>query len=217
MAQTSAQAQQTQEPTLAQCRICHSNGLPRTEDAPEVPAEHRLVSPCLCSGTCQFAHARCIEEWIARRLKSGTPAKVAATCELCTATYAHTLHAPHALAFLFGPRSWRRWAHLAYMAFVGRRMCHEMRVVGRIAGGAGGPRGAKVRGVASRAAFSLLMATHYAVFLMLDARLLVAAFRRWRARESRIVVLDRGRRGVAPGVEEGGDGHDEEGGGSALV
>lgn len=182
------------------CRICHSSTPPK------------LLSPCACRGTCQHVHAACIEEWIMRRVRSGTPLHTAATCEICQTVYAHSISASHPLTFLASRGAWRRWAHLCYMAFVGRRMGYELGFVFRLLRRCLSAHTFKnnfalfgfttpstnstnitsashqSKDVVSRVSFSLLMATHYSLFLFLDARHLVGQYRRWRATTARIIV-----------------------------
>ncbi len=47
------------------CRICHC----------EEPSEEYLISPCYCSGTLQYVHQSCLQQWLkSNGIKS---------CELC--------------------------------------------------------------------------------------------------------------------------------------
>ena len=93
----------------AMCRICHASG------------PQSLIRPCSCRGTMRYVHAMCAEEWVVRRLNAGMGADRAAVCEICGETYAHVIYCPHPFTFLLSVKAWRRWAHLAYMAFIGRR------------------------------------------------------------------------------------------------
>lgn len=125
-------------------------------------------------------------------MRSGTALPAASTCEICLSKYAHDVHTPHPVAFLLGRGAWRRWAHVAYMAFVARRMSYELRLVAKVARIAmASGRKAKTKDVVSRVAFSALMAVHYSLFLVLDARHLWGQFRKWRDAASRVVVRDR--------------------------
>lgn len=47
------------------------------------------------------------------------------------------------------------------------------------------------REMASGVAFSVLMAAHYAVFFVVDARHLLHQFRRWRASSAQVRILDK--------------------------
>lgn len=170
------------KPASSVCRICHS----------AATASAALLTPCGCRGTCSGVHAACLEEWISRRMRSGTPLPAASTCEICLSTYAHDLHKPHPLSFLLGRGAWRRWAHVAYMAFVARRMGYELGLVARVVAVALAPaKKPRTRDVVSRVAFSALMAVHYSLFLVLDARHLWGQFKKWRDAASRVVVKDR--------------------------
>lgn len=168
------------------CRICHSGG----------PAP--LIRPCACRGTMRYVHTHCAEEWVQRRLRAGTPASLAAACEICREPYAHVLYTPHPLSFLFSPRAWRRWAHIGYMLFIGRRIVNELRVALSVltcaapSGGVGvGKTQPKGRDVAGGVAFSVLMAAHYAVFFVVDARHLLHQFRVWKASSAHVYILDK--------------------------
>lgn len=78
------------------------------------------------------------------------------------------------------------------MVFVARRMGYELRLVAKVARVAiSSGRRAKTRDVVSRVAFSGLMAVHYSLFLVLDARHLWGQFRKWRDATSKVVVRDR--------------------------
>lgn len=125
-------------------------------------------------------------------MRSGTALPAASTCEICLSKYAHDVHTPHPLAFLLGRGAWRRWTHVGYMAFVARRMGYELRLVAKVARVAmASGRKTKTRDVVSRVAFSALMAVHYSLFLVLDARHLWGQFMKWRDSASRVVVRDR--------------------------
>lgn len=54
------------------------------------------------------------------------------------------------------------------------------------------PRAAKgAREAASGVAFSVLMAAHYAVFFVVDARHLLHQYRKWRASSAHVHILDK--------------------------
>lgn len=233
---------QEEDESRRQCRICHSGSPPS------------LIRPCSCRGTMKYVHAHCAEEWVLRRLRAGTPTERAAMCEICRESYAHVIYSPHPFSFLLSFKAWRRWAHLAYMLFIGRRyasrpsvlsgysvllhkscdrlyatnfqqtvcfflirmlsvrsasqrIVHELRVAVRVVNksragiegstkGCGSSRGA----LASSVAFSLLMATHYAVFLVVDARHLFRQYRKWRASSANVFILDKAQQAL-PGVQ----------------
>jgi E3 ubiquitin-protein ligase DOA10 len=56
-------------PTKWSCRICYE----------EETEEHKLISPCLCTGSVQYMHECCLKEW----LKAKSSDVQAAECELC--------------------------------------------------------------------------------------------------------------------------------------
>ncbi len=119
-------------------------------------------------------------------MKDGVPPTLAACCEICRDAYKHVIYTPHPLSFLC---SWKRWLHLGYMLFVGRRIANELRGAVRVLR----PAGEKSRReVMSGVAFSLLMAAHYAVFFVVDARHLILQYRRWRAAAATVHILDKG-------------------------
>lgn len=63
------------DPMLPICKICHLNA---KEDDP-------LITPCRCSGSVQFIHAKCLMRWleVCERKKSRKPL----SCELCQYQY----------------------------------------------------------------------------------------------------------------------------------
>lgn len=152
------------------CRICHAAAPPE------------LIRPCACRGTMSHVHAACAEEWVRRKLADSVAPALAARCEICRTQLHHSIQSPSPFAFLL---TWRRWAHLGYMLFVGRR------VVGEIRGALRAARAPRKREAASGIAFSMLMAAHYAVFFVVDARHLVLQYRHWRAAAARVRVLDK--------------------------
>mmetsp|Transcript_57906 Transcript_57906/g.188275 ORF Transcript_57906/g.188275 Transcript_57906/m.188275 type:complete len:317 (+) Transcript_57906:777-1727(+) len=62
-------------PAGATCRICH-------EVAAGAEAGEEFVAPCLCSGTVQWTHSRCLDGWRATR-----GAQASRRCELCSFEY----------------------------------------------------------------------------------------------------------------------------------
>mmetsp|Transcript_4203 Transcript_4203/g.7142 ORF Transcript_4203/g.7142 Transcript_4203/m.7142 type:complete len:337 (+) Transcript_4203:58-1068(+) len=67
------------ETDSAVCRICHAGSGAAGEE------ESELLSPCLCSGSVQWVHRRCLEEW-RQKGSQGAPSRVA-FCELCGFRY----------------------------------------------------------------------------------------------------------------------------------
>jgi len=109
---------------------------------------------------------------------------------ICRESYEHVIATPHPLTFLFG---WQRWAHLGYMLFVGRRIISELRSAARTVTRKPvvGNKITSRRELASGVAFSVLMAAHYAVFFVVDARHLLIQYRRWRAASAQVQILDK--------------------------
>lgn len=64
----------------AVCRICHG---PRTENS-----DNPLLSPCICSGSVQWVHRACLDQW---RSQAAWPAQKACHCELCGSLYLYEL------------------------------------------------------------------------------------------------------------------------------
>lgn len=160
------------------CRICQCGS--DEHECNEV--EEGLIRACGCEGTQAHTHKRCLEAWIGRRLSSGSAISSATVCEICGVRYKHRVVGAPVTKFLFASDGMKRWLHVAYVWFMGRRLVFEMgcfvRWMGRIGGG-------------GKAAFSALMAVHYCAFLVLDAKLLVEEFRRWRAKNVKVEVCDR--------------------------
>mmetsp|Transcript_7993 Transcript_7993/g.17817 ORF Transcript_7993/g.17817 Transcript_7993/m.17817 type:complete len:351 (-) Transcript_7993:238-1290(-) len=81
--------------TFAICRICHTGG---KNESPRVPglysaeAKNVLLSPCLCTGSVQYVHRSCLEEWRARGIRGSV--RRAAFCELCDFPYRYELRRP---------------------------------------------------------------------------------------------------------------------------
>ena len=94
--------------STCECRICLEPGEPmKLLDEPEgagidsagsvprgQPEPDSLVSPCICSGSLQWAHWGCIEQWVAEKRGS-------MSCEICGqpykvwASFVRTCSCPH--------------------------------------------------------------------------------------------------------------------------
>lgn len=159
------------------CRICQCN----SEGEINV-GEDKLIRACGCEGTQAHTHARCVEAWVRRRLESGCGLSAATLCEICGVRYRHRVIGAPMRNFLFGKEALKRWMHVAYVWFLGRRMAVE---VGYLVGWI------RRLGGRGRAAFSAALVAHYCAFLMLDLGLLVKEYKRWRAKNLRVVVCDR--------------------------
>jgi hypothetical protein len=48
---------------------------------------HRMLAPCLCKGSQQFVHHKCLQYWISQRLAKGVPAARAYRCPVCQEQY----------------------------------------------------------------------------------------------------------------------------------
>lgn len=191
----------------ARCRICH--GL-----------DGHLLRVCGCRGTCGSVHATCIQQWIAHRHASGMRLPDAMCCEVCLRRFTHRLERQSVVRFLLSRRAWRIWAHLAYLALDGRRVCSPMSSFARsflpnpttsstatsAAASCSYPRTwISLRALCApvtwffraepdthlhRARIIALICLQYWTLFLFDARCLLSAYRRWRASTTKIIICD---------------------------
>lgn len=172
------------EPSAPQCRICHGR-------------DTSLISACGCRGTCERAHASCLELWIAHRQAGGLSMSEATRCELCQQAFCHRLERTHVCKFLVSRGAWRAWAHVFYLAFCARRVWSAGRSALRALSACRSLGWNRLNtgkpAVASwnKVRITGLLALHYCLLLVLDARLLLAVFRRWRKVTTKVVVCER--------------------------
>jgi hypothetical protein len=60
-------------PQTKSCRICYE----------EETEEHKVMSPCLCTGSVQYMHESCLKEWVMVKFSDVQ----SAACELCKHTF----------------------------------------------------------------------------------------------------------------------------------
>lgn len=168
------------------CRVCHGQGT--------------LIRACECRGTCGAVHASCLQMWVGHRQASGMSTREATTCELCLHPFAHRLEREHVARFFLSRGAWRAWAHIAYLAFCARRVWDAGAIIKNALMGCGRRAEGHSLGLAimwqrgrnwSKVRVTAVLALHYWLLLILDARLLMAVFRRWRDMTTKIVVCDK--------------------------
>lgn len=159
-----------------------------------------MIQACECRGTCGTVHANCLQMWVTHRQAAGMSTREATTCELCLQPFAHRLEKTHVAKFFLSKGAWRAWAHIAYLAFCARRVWGAGSIIMDALTGCGrrdepnGPVLATLwqRGrLWSKVRVTVMLALHYWLLLILDARLLMAVFRRWRDMTTRVVVCDK--------------------------
>lgn len=169
------------------CRVCHGQ-------------QGTLIRACECRGTCGAVHASCLQMWIGHRQAAGMSTREATTCELCLRPFAHRLERAHVARFFLSRGAWRAWAHIAYLAFCARRVWDAGSIIKNTLMGCGRQNEQHGLGLAilwqrgrvwSKVRVTAVLALHYWLLLILDARLLMAVFRRWRDVTTKIVVCDK--------------------------
>eukprot|EP01018_Ginkgo_biloba_P011172 Gb_21776 [translate_table: standard] len=77
----------------ATCRICLESSPVLCSDDAVVLSEDRLISPCACSGTQAFVHAKCLTKWqnaVMTSRRPGARHSAALICTVCTQKFSIT-------------------------------------------------------------------------------------------------------------------------------
>ena len=178
--------------TVTYCRICHGTD--------------NLIRAWQCRGSCTNVHAACLQMWVTHRQNGGMNMKEATTCELCLGTFAHRLERQHVGRFLLSRGAWRAWMHIAYLAYCCRRFCGAGPSIMQALTGCTSSvnnnkavidQGSRIPGMRwqrgrtwPKQRMSAMLALHYRLLIILDARTVFSVIRRWRDKNTKIIVCD---------------------------